>query len=79
MVKLHELFRKGLVIKAVFSLAPLPRRPCLERPHAVWAEASTPQTTSFAGRLSEVRTPKVTTRLRWEVSRPTLGLTVADR
>ena len=50
-------------------------------PHAVWAEASTPQTTSFPGRLTEVRTPEVTTRLqvRLRVGRLTLGLTVADR
>ena len=50
-------------------------------PHAVWAEASIPQTTSFPGRLTEVRTPKVATRLqvRLRVRRLTLGLTVADR
>ena len=50
-------------------------------PHAVWAEASTPQTTSFPGRLTKVRTPKVATRLqvRLRVGRLTLGLTVADR
>ena len=50
-------------------------------PHAVWAEASTPQTTSFPGRLTEVRTPEVATRLqvRLRVGRLTLGLTVADR
>ena len=41
----------------------------------------TPQTTSFPGRLTEVRTPEVATRLqvRLRVSRLTLGLTVADR
>ena len=46
----------------------------------MWAEASTPQTTSFPGRLTEVRTPKVATRLqvRLRVGRLTLGLTVAD-
>ena len=50
-------------------------------PHAVWAEASTPQTTSFPGRLTEVRTPEVATRLQvcLRVGRLTLGLTVADR
>ena len=44
-------------------------------------EASTPQTTSFPGRLTEVRTPEVATRLqvRLRVGRLTLGLTVADR
>ena len=47
----------------------------------MWAEASTPQTTSFPGRLTEVRTPEVATRLqvRLPVGRLTLGLTVADR
>ena len=47
----------------------------------MWAEASTPQTTSFTGRLTEVRTPEVATRLqvRLRVGRLTLGLTVADR
>ena len=30
MVKPHELLHKGSGIKAVFSLAPLPRSPCLE-------------------------------------------------
>ena len=47
----------------------------------MWAEASTPQTTSFAGRLTEVRTPEVATRLqvRLRVGRLTLGLAVADR
>ena len=49
------------------------------RPRAVWAEASTTQTTSFPGVLTEVRTPKVTTGLRRQVSWLTLGLTVADR
>ena len=46
----------------------------------MWAEASTPQTTSFPGRLTEVRTPEVATRLqvRLRVGRLTLGLTVAD-
>ena len=50
-------------------------------PHAVWAEASTPQTTSFPGRLTRVRTPEVATRLQvcLRVGRLTLGLTVADR
>ena len=49
-------------------------------PHAVWAEALTPQTTSFPGGLTEVRTPEVATRLqvRLRVGRLTLGLTVAD-
>ena len=47
----------------------------------MWAEASTPQPTSFPGRLTEVRTPEVATRLqvRLRVGRLTLGLTVADR
>ena len=47
----------------------------------MWAEVSTPQTTSFPGRLTEVRTPEVATRLqvRLRVGRLTLGLTVADR
>ena len=47
----------------------------------MWAEASTPRTTSFPGRLTEVRTPEVATRLqgRLRVGRLTLGLTVADR
>ena len=47
----------------------------------MWAEALTPQTTSFPGRLTEVRTPEVATRLqvRLRVGRLTLGLTVADR
>ena len=46
----------------------------------MWAEASTPQTTSFPGRLTQVRTPEVATRLqvRLRVGRLTLGLTVAD-
>ena len=50
-------------------------------PHAVCAEASTPQTTSFPGRLTEVRTPEVATRLhvRLRVGRLTLELTVAGR
>ena len=45
------------------------------------AEASTPQTTSFPGRLTEVRTPEVATRLqvRLRVGRLKLELTVADR
>ena len=40
----------------------------------MWAEASTPQTTSFPGRLTEVRTPEVATRLevRLRVGRLTL-------
>ena len=47
----------------------------------MWAEGSTPQTTSFPGRLTEVRTPEAATRLqvRLRVGRLTLGLTVADR
>ena len=47
----------------------------------MWAEASTPQTTSFPGRLTEVRTPEAATRLqvRLRVGRLTVGLTVADR
>ena len=47
----------------------------------MWAEALTPQTTSFPGRLTEVRTPEVAVRLqvRLRVGRLTLGLTVADR
>ena len=42
---------------------------------------STPQTTSFPGRLTEVRTLEVATRpqVRLRVGRLTLGLTVADR
>ena len=50
-------------------------------PYAVWAEASTPQTTSFPGRLTEVRTAEVATQLQvhLRVGRLTLGLTVADR
>ena len=50
-------------------------------PHAVWAEASTPQTTSFPGRLTEVRVPETTTQrhLHLPAGRLTLGLTVADR
>ena len=41
---------------------------------------STPQTTSFPGKLTEVRTPEVATQLqvRLRVGRLTLGLTVAD-
>ena len=45
----------------------------------MWAAASTPQTTSLPGRLAEVSTPKVTTRLWRQVDRLTLGVTVADR
>ena len=47
----------------------------------MWAEASTPQTTSFPGRLTQVRTPEAAGRLqvRLRVGRLTLGLTVADR
>ena len=47
----------------------------------MWAEASPPQTTSFPGRLTEVRTLEVATRLqvRLRVGRLTLGLAVADR
>ena len=48
-------------------------------PHAVWVEASTTQTTSFPGRLTEVRMLKATTRPRRQVRRLTLGLTVANR
>ena len=48
-------------------------------PHAVWAEAWTPQTTSLPGRLTEVRTPKDTTRLWRQVCWLALGRTVADR
>ena len=46
----------------------------------MWAEASTPETTSFPGRLTEVRTPEVATGLqvRLRVGWLTLGLTVAD-
>ena len=35
----------------------------------MWAEASTPQTTSFQGRLTEVRTPEVATRLQVRLDR----------
>ena len=47
----------------------------------MWAEASTSQTTGFPGRLTEVRTPEVASRLqvRLRARRLTLGLTVADR
>ena len=47
----------------------------------MWAEVWTSQTTSFPGRLTEVRTPEAATRLqvRLRVGRLTLGLTVADR
>ena len=46
----------------------------------MWAEASTPQTTSFPGRLTRSGAPEVATRLqvRLRVGRLTLGLTVAD-
>ena len=47
----------------------------------MWAEASTPQTTSFPGRLTEVRSTGGRHRLqvRLRIGRLTLGLTVADR
>ena len=46
--------------------------------NAVWAEASTPQTTSFPGRLTEVTTPEVINRLWGQVVRLTPRLTDAD-
>ena len=61
--------------------SPIHTQTITSEPLAVWAEASTPQTTSFPGRLTEVRTPEVATRLqvRLRVGRLTLGLTVAER
>ena len=80
MVQPNELLLKGSGIKAVFSLALLPRRPCM-RESSCSVGGDTPQTTSFPGRLTEVRTPEAATRLqvRLRVGRLTLGLTVADR
>ena len=40
---------------------------------------SLPQTSTFSGRLTEVRTPEVTIPLRRQVARLKLALTVADR
>ena len=47
----------------------------------MWAESSTPQTTSFPGRLTEVRSTggRHPTAMCLRVGRLTLGLTVADR
>ena len=47
----------------------------------MWAEASTPQTTSFPGRLTRSGAPEAAIRLqvRLRIGRLTLGLTVADR
>ena len=80
-MKPHELLHKGSGIKAVFSPAPLPRRPCMGESPCSLGGGSTPQTTSFPGRLTEVRTPEVTTRLqvRLRLGRLILGLTVPDR
>ena len=80
-VQPNELLHKGSGIKAVFFSPHYHEGHAWGSPHAVWAEASTPQTTSFPGRLTEVRTPEVATRLqvRLRVGRLTLGLTVADR
>ena len=80
MVKPDELLHKGSGIKAVFSLAPLPRRPCTgEFPCSLPNHLTL--TTSFPGRLTEVRTPEVATgvHVRPRIGRLTLGLTVADR
>ena len=81
MVKPHELLHKGSGIKAVFPSPHYHEGHAWGSPHAVWAEASTPQTTSLPGRLTEVRTPLVASRLQvgLRVGRLTLGLTVADR
>ena len=80
-VKLHELLRKGSGTKTLLFLALFPQGHAWGSPHAVWAEASTPQNTSFLSRLTEVRTPKVATRLQvcLRAGRLALGLTVADR
>ena len=44
----------------------------------VWTDVLPCQTTSFPGKLTDVRTPEVTNQLRRQVCRLTLGLTVAD-
>ena len=79
-VQPNELLLKGSGIKAVFSLALLPRRPYMRESSCSVGGGSTPQTTSFPGRLTEVRTPEAATRLqvRLRIGRLTLGLTVAD-
>ena len=79
MVQPNELLLKRSGIKAVFSLALLPRRPCTgESPCSVGrgVDSSNHQ----LPRQTEVRTPEVATRLqvRLRVGRLTLGLTVAD-
>ena len=81
MVKPHELLHKGSGIKAVFSLAPLPRRPCM---------GETPCSLGGGVDSSNHQFPRQTDRgqdtggrhrlqVRLRVGRLTLGLTVADR
>ena len=81
MVKPNELLHKGSGINLSFPSPHYHEGHAWGSPNAVWAEASTPQTTSFPGRLTEVRTSEVATRpqVRLRVGRLTLGPTVADR
>ena len=77
MVEPQEIGHKGSGIKAVFPPSPhYQEGHAWGSPHAVLAEVSTPQTASFPGRLTKVRTLKLTTRLRRQVGRLTLGPTV---
>ena len=79
MVKLRELFHKGSGMR-LSSPSPDYHEGRAWGSHlAVWAEAWTPQPTSFPGRLTKARTLKVTIRQRRQVGRLTMGLTVADR
>ena len=61
MVKPNELLHKESGIKAVFSLAPLPRRPCMGESPCSLGGGVDLSNTSFPGRLTEVRTPEVAT------------------
>ena len=80
-VQPNALLLKGSGIKALFSLALLRRRKYMRESSCSVGGGSTPQTTSFPGRLTEVRNTggRLRLQVRLRVGRLTLGLTVADR
>ena len=73
-VKPHELLNKGSGVKAVFSLAPLPRMPRMEE-----SACSLGGLKPAVSQADMVQTLEVATKLQRQVGRLTLGLTMADR
>ena len=80
MVKPQEHPHKQSSMKAVFPLAPLPRRPYIgESSCSLGGGVESPNHQGSQGKLTKVRTPKVTIQLPRQVDRLTPELTAADR